>query len=101
MKISIKIKDIGIKNRTCYFFDDIINLKNFDPNNIKIYEKAYKKYSYLLYWICSNQRFQYIKINSVNSLYLIFNKVNGYFEKISGNMYLTLCSSYYREERKN
>ena len=32
---------------------------------------------------------KYVKINSVNPLYLIFNKVNGYFEEINGNKYLT------------
>ena len=31
-----------IKNRTYYFFDDIINTKNFDLNNIKVDEKSYK-----------------------------------------------------------
>ena len=36
------IKDINIKNHTYYFFDDIINIKDFDPNNIKIDEKSYK-----------------------------------------------------------
>ena len=33
---------------------------------------------------------QYIKINLVNPLYLNFNKVNGHFEEINGNKYLTL-----------
>ena len=28
--MSNKVKDIDIKNHTYYFFDDIINLKNFD-----------------------------------------------------------------------
>ena len=32
-------KDIKIKIHTHYFFDDIINIKDFDPNNIKIDEK--------------------------------------------------------------
>ena len=36
------VKDINIKNDTYYFFDDTINIKNFDPNNIKINEKSYK-----------------------------------------------------------
>ena len=40
--MSNKIKDVSIKNNTCYFFNDIINIKNFDPNNIKIDEKSYK-----------------------------------------------------------
>ena len=40
--MSDKVKDIDIKNHTYYFFDDIIKIKNFDPNNIKIDEKSYK-----------------------------------------------------------
>ena len=33
---------------------------------------------------------KYVKINSVNPLYLIFGKVNGCFEEINRNKYLTL-----------
>ena len=33
---------------------------------------------------------KYVKINSVNPLDFIFNKVNGYYEEINGNRYLTL-----------
>ena len=40
--MSNKVKDINIKNRTYYLFNNIINVENFDPNNIKIYEKSYK-----------------------------------------------------------
>ena len=29
------VKDINIKNLTYYFFNDIIYIENFDPNNIK------------------------------------------------------------------
>ena len=36
------VKDINIKNDTYYFFDDIIDIKDSDPNNIKIDEKSYK-----------------------------------------------------------
>ena len=36
--MSNKVKDIDIKNRTYYFFNDIINIKVFDPKNIKIDE---------------------------------------------------------------
>ena len=45
--MSNKIKDIDI-NRTHYFFHDI-NIKFFDPNNIKIDEKSYK--DILIYYI--------------------------------------------------
>ena len=37
-----------------------------------------------------NQRFGIHKKNSVNLLYLIINKINGYFEEINGNKYLML-----------
>ena len=40
--MSNKTKDIGKKSHTYYFFDDIINIKNFDPNDIKIDEKPWK-----------------------------------------------------------
>ena len=88
--MSRKIKDIDIKNHTYYFFDDIINIKNFDPNEIKIDAKSYK--NILIYFIghvtikCS----KYIKIKSVNSFYLTISKENGYFEGINKNKYLIL-----------
>ena len=47
--MSNKVKDISIKNHTYYFFDDIINIKNFDPNGIKVDEKSYK--NVLIYYI--------------------------------------------------
>ena len=37
--MSNKVKDIKIKNRTYYFFNDIIDIKNFYTNNIKVDEK--------------------------------------------------------------
>ena len=37
-----KVKDIAIKNQRYYLFNDIINIKRFDSNNIKIDEKSYK-----------------------------------------------------------
>ena len=40
--MSYKVKDIDIKNRIYYFFNDIINIKNFDSNNIKLDEKSNK-----------------------------------------------------------
>ena len=40
--MSNNLKDINIKNHTYYFFDDIINIKEFDPTNIKLDEKSYK-----------------------------------------------------------
>ena len=40
-----------------------------------------------------------IKIYSVNPLYLIFGNVNGYFEEINGNKYLTLFPTSESKEK--
>ena len=42
---------------------------------------------------------KYVKINSVNPLYLIFNKMNGYFEEINRNKYLTLVLTNESKEK--
>ena len=73
------IKDIDIKNRTYYFFDDIINIKIFDSNNIKIDEKSYKNILIYYFGYVTIKDSKYEKINSVNLLYLIFSKIRIYY----------------------
>ena len=74
-------------------------LKIFDLNNIKIGEKSYKSilnydigYLRIIDW-------KYIKIKSVNPLYLICNKLNEYFEEIIGNKCLTLVPTNGNKEK--
>ena len=97
--MSNKVKDIDTKNHIYYFFNYIINIKNFDPNNIKIDEKSNK--NIFIYYIgyVTIKDWKYIKIYSVNPLYLIFNKVNGYFEEINGNKYLMLVPTNESKEK--
>ena len=45
------------------------------------------------------KKWKNVKINSVNPLYLIFNQVNGYFEEINGNKYLTLVPTNENKEK--
>ena len=59
--MSNKVKYISIKNCAYYFFNDIVNIKNFDPNNIKIVEKSYKNFFFLLHWICNDQKLKICK----------------------------------------
>ena len=47
--MSNKVEDISIKNHIFFFLDDIINIKHFDPNSIKMDEKSYK--NILIYYI--------------------------------------------------
>ena len=42
---------------------------------------------------------KYIKTNSVNPLYLIFRKMNEYFQEINGNEYLTLVPTNKSKEK--
>ena len=37
-----EVKEINIKNRAYYFFDDLIDIKNFQSNLLKIDKKPYK-----------------------------------------------------------
>ena len=65
------IKEINIKNRTYYFFDDMINIRNFDPSLLKIDKNSYKRigiYNIILYSTMKNS--YHVKINSVNPLYI-------------------------------
>ena len=42
MESNYKLKEIDIKNRTCYYFDDIIKIEDFNFSNILIDEKSHK-----------------------------------------------------------
>ena len=57
----MSVKNINIKNHAYYFFDDIINIKEFNPNNIKIDQKSYK--NILIYYI------GYVTIKNDQSIY--------------------------------
>ena len=74
--MSNKIEDISIKTHIYYFFNEIINIKNFDLNNINLDGKSCK--NVLIYYIryVTIKDSKYVKINSVTSLYLITNKEN-------------------------
>ena len=82
-----------MKNQTYYFLDDIINIKHFDADLLKIYKKSYKNIDIYYIGYITMKNSDYVKINSVNTLYLIINKVDGCIEEINGNKYLTLVST--------
>ena len=93
----MSVKDISIKNRTYYFFNDIFSIKDFDPNNIKIDKKSYK--NILIYYTGYETIKNDLHIYSVNPSYLILGKVNRYFVKINGNKYLTLIPTNESKEK--
>ena len=42
-----EVKQINIKNRTYYFYNDQINLKDFDASMLKIDKKITKKLTFI------------------------------------------------------
>ena len=81
------IKEINIKNQTCYFFNDMINIEDFDPNLLKIDKKSYKNIDIYYIGYITVKDSDYVKINSVNPLHLIISEVDRYIkEKMEGNI---------------
>ena len=88
-----EVKQIKIKNRTYYFYNDIINLKDFDSNLLKIDKKSYNNIDiYYIGYIIIKKIDDYESIYSVNSLYLCINHAGGYIEEKTGNKYLIFDS---------
>ena len=72
-----EVKQINIKNRTYYFYNDMINLKNFESNLLKIDRKSYKNIGiYNIGYITIKKIDDCENIYSVNPLYLLINHVS-------------------------
>ena len=83
------VKQINIKNRTYYFYNDIVDLKNFDARLLKIDKKSYKNIDiYYIGYITIKKIDDYESIYSVNPLYLRIDHANGYIEEKNGKKYL-------------
>ena len=87
------IKEINIKTQAYYFYDDRINIKDFDSNLIKIDKKTYKNINIYYIGYITIRDSNYVKINSVNSLYLIIDEADGCIEESNGNKYLDFAST--------
>ena len=83
-----KIKDINIKNKAYYFYDIVVNIKDFDSNLPKIDKKSYKNIAiYYIGYITKKDKY---KINCVNPLYLLIHEVDGFIEETEGSKYLNI-----------
>ena len=77
-----EVKQINIKNRTYYFYNDMINLKNFEPNLLKIDRKSYKNIGiYNIGYITIKKIDDCENIYSVNPLYLLVNHAGEYVKE--------------------
>ena len=88
------VKQINIKNRTYYFYNDIIDIANFDAKLLKIDKKSYKVIGISnIGYITKKKIDDCININSVNPLYLGITHVNGYIEEKGMDKYLIFDST--------
>ena len=94
-----KVKQINIKNRTYYFYNDMIIFKYFDSNLLKIDKKHYKRINiYYIRYITIKKIDDYENIYSVNPLYFTVNHASGYIKEKNGNKYLIF--DYFVNENK-
>ena len=89
------IKQINIKNRTQFFFyNDIIDLKNFDARLLKIDKESYKDIGiYIIGYITIKKIDYYKNIYGVNPFYLFIVHVSRYIEGKGVNKYLAFDST--------
>ena len=88
------VKQMNIKNRTYYFYNNIINLKNFNSKLLKIDKKSYENIGiYNIGYITIKKIDDCENIYSVNPLYLLVNHANGYIEEKGVNKYLIFDST--------
>ena len=89
-----EVKQINIKNRTYYFYNDMVNIKDYEPNLLKIDREPYKDIGiYNIGYIAIKKIDDCENIYSVNPLYLLVNHENGYIEAKNENKYLIFDST--------
>ena len=68
-----ELKETNIKNRTCYYFDNIINIDNLDLDNILLGDESYEHI--LIYHA------KYKTPYGEQSVHIIFDNLNRYIKK--------------------
>ena len=70
------VRQINIENRQSYFFNDMTNINDFDPNLLTIYQVSFNSSNIIDYEI------KHIKdLNTSSHFYLVFNNLDAYIER--------------------
>ena len=89
-----KVKQTNNKNQTYFYFNDIINIKDFHSNLLRIDKKQYKDIDiYYFGYITVKKIGDCENISSVNPLCLMIRSAAGYFKEKYGDKYLILDST--------
>ena len=85
------VKELNIKNKTYYFFDDMIDIKNFHSSLLKIDKKSHEDIDiYYIGYITIKKFSDCENIHSVNPLYLIIHSATGHFKEKYREKYLII-----------
>ena len=87
-------KQINIKNQTYYFYNDIIDIENFDGKLLKTDKNSYKEINiFNIGYVTKKKNSNCMNINIVNPLYLGITRVNRYIEEKDSDKYLVFDST--------
>ena len=81
-------KQLNIKHRTYYFYNDLNNLLDFEASNLKLDKKSWKNID--IYYIGYLDKKPDWNVNSVNPLYLLINRIDGTVSEKNSNKFLTI-----------
>ena len=80
------LKQLNIKNRTYYFYNDLINLKKFNSSLLELDKKSVIDIN--IYYIGYVTKKPEYNIDSVNPLYLNIRELDKFIDENNGNKYL-------------
>ena len=72
-------RQMNIKNRTYYFYNDLINIKDFNARLLKLDKKTSMGLS--IYYIGYVTKKPKWNVNSLNPFYLMINRIDGFIEE--------------------
>ena len=87
------IKQLNIKNRTYYFYNDLINLDGFDADLLKLDKKGVMNIN--VYYIGYVTKKPAYNTDSVNPLYLNIYTLDGFVEEKDSSKYLNVALTDY------
>ena len=83
-------KQLNIENRSYYFYNDFINVLNFEASDLKLDKKTWKNLDIYYIGYVDNKKPKDWVVNGVNPLYLMINRFYGHIEEKSGIKFLTI-----------
>ena len=85
------VNQMNIKNKTYYFCNDLINIKDFDAKNLKLDKKTSMGLD--IYYIGYVDKKTEWNVNSVNPLYLMINRIDGLIAEKNDSKYLNIVDT--------